>query len=366
MSEDIKEMESVILKLQEEITNTLHSKKSPLHIAIVMHSCPDPDCIGSACGMKRIINEWFPDIKISLIYGGEISHPQNKTMINVLNLRISNIDDIDLDIRSEKDISSFADLYICVDTIPERSVIPNAEYLLTVDHHKSDTDKSKLKDIRNIGSASTLVWSYMKDIGLELDKDDDGDLNISIALAIGIRTDTGDFISDLVTKLDFEAYQDLTDDTDQKKLAKIINYPIPQYFFELKKRLDYEDHIVSENGVFIGGIGYITPVKRDVLPNIAEERSRMEGVDTCFIVAIVGDNLEVSVRSSGLAIDVDKICKKIFGKEYGGGKMGAGAAKIPMGSFSVRSEDEGTQSEAWDFARRLWFSRILKEMNDHR
>jgi len=92
----------------------------------------------------------------------------------------------------------------------------------------------------------------------------------------------------------------------------------------------------------------------------------MEGIDTAFIIAIVGDNLEVSVRSSGVAIDVDKIIKKIFGKENEGGKAGAGAAKINMGSFSVEGEDEKTRDEAWEFARKLWFNRILKEMADHR
>jgi len=201
---------------------------------------------------------------------------------------------------------------------------------------------------------------------IEFDKMSEEDSNVATALLIGIKTDTCDLVTDVVTDLDFDAYKSLIVVTDQKMLAKIINYPIPPYHFDLRKRLDHDGHAISENGVFLGGIGYITPAKRDALPSIAEERARVEGIDTSFIVAIVGDNLEVSVRSSGLAIDVDKICKKIFGKEHGGGKMGAGAARIPMGSFSVKDENEETQNEAWEFSRKLWFSRILKEMADHR
>jgi hypothetical protein len=37
-----------------------------------------------------------------------------------------------------------------------------------------------------------------------------------------------------------------------------------------------------------------------------------------------------------------------------------------MGEFSVQAEDDETQNEAWEFARKLWFARILKEMADHR
>jgi len=358
-------METPIVKLKEELQRIIEGNPTA-HVAIVMHPVPDPDCTGSAYGMKRIINEWFPDTKCTLVYAGEISHPQNRTMMNVLNLNMVNVDEIEGSLNTREDCEKYADAYICVDCVPERSSVPEAEYLFVVDHHKSDTTNAKIKDIRHIGACSTLVWDYMDKNNIKLDKTVEEDSNVATALVVGIKTDTSDLVTDIVSDLDFEAFKNLIGPMDQKGLAKIINYPIPPYYFELKKRLDEKDHVCLENGVFIGGIGYITPAKRDALPSIAEERARMEGIDTSFIVAIVGDNLEVSVRSSGLAIDVDKIIKRIFGKENGGGKMGAGAAKVSMGSFSVQNENEETQKEAWEFARRLCFARILKEISDHR
>jgi len=357
-------MDSIIEQLKSELLK-ISKEKGSLHVAVVMHPVPDPDCIGSAYGMKRIIKEWFPDAKCSLIYSGEISHPQNTTMMNVLNLQLINVEEID-QLKQPEGAKEFADAYICVDCVPERSSVPSAEYLFVVDHHKGDTENAKIKDIRFVGSCSTLVWDYMNQIGIELDKTVEEDSNVATSLIVGIKTDTADLVTDIVSDLDFEAFRSLIGPMDQRSLAKIINYPIPPYYFELKKRLDEENHIYSGHGIFIGGIGYISAAKRDALPSIAEERARMEGIDTSFILAIVGGNLEVSVRSSGLAIDVDKIIKKIFGKNNGGGKMGAGAAKIPMGSFSVEGEDSETQGEAWEFARKLWFARILKEMADHR
>jgi nanoRNase/pAp phosphatase (c-di-AMP/oligoRNAs hydrolase) len=353
-------MSSVIEKLKAELLGI--TEKNPPHIAIVMHPVPDPDCIGAAYGMKRIVKEWLPDAKTSLIYRGEVSHPQNMTMTNVLNLSMTNVDDMD----QGEDLKNFADAYICVDCVPERSSIPDAKYIFVVDHHKNDTKNAKIKDIRHVGSCSTLVWDYMREIGIELDGSNEEDSNVATALVVGIKTDTADLVTDIVQDLDFEAFRNLIGPTDKKSLAKIINYPIPPYFFELRRRLDDDDHVHFENGVFVGGIGYIPPSKRDALPSIAEERARMDGVDTSFILAIVGDYLEVSVRSSGLSIDVDKIIKKIFGKTSGGGKMGAGAAKIPMGDFSVRNENEEMQKKGWEFTRELWFDKIIKEMSNLR
>lgn len=360
------EQKSAIELVKDELIKRYESNGNNLNVVITTHACPDPDAIGSACGIKHIIKSFIPDANVQIVYFGEVSHPQNKTMIRVLNLQLVHIDEIEGGLREKEDIEKFAHAYICVDVVPDRSSVPKAEYLFVVDHHKSDTKNAQFKDIQQVGSASTLVWSYMRDLGIELDKSIEEDSNVATALVIGIKTDTSDLVTEAVTDLDFEAFKNLIEAMNQKYLAKIVNYPIPPYHFELRKRLDHDNHVITENGIFVGGIGYISPAKRDALPSIAEERARVEGIDTSFIVAIVGDNLEVSVRSSGLAIDVDKLCKKIFGKEYAGGKSGAGAARIPMGSFSVMDEDEETQREAWDFARRLWFKRILKEMSDHR
>jgi nanoRNase/pAp phosphatase (c-di-AMP/oligoRNAs hydrolase) len=281
-------------------------------------------------------------------------------------LQLIHIDELEEELKTKETAQAFADVFIAVDVTPERSAIPNVDYLLTIDHHKGDTKVSKYKDIRPIGSASTIIWSYMDEIGLELDKTNEADATVATALLVGIKTDTCDLVTDIVSDLDFDAFKGLIGSIDQKCLQKIVDFPIPPYHFDLRKRLDHEEHVVIENGIFLGGIGYITPSKRDALPSIAEERARVENIDTSFIMAIVGGNLEVSVRSSSLAIDVDKIIKKIFGKDNGGGKMGAGAAKIEMGSLSVESEDEETKGEAWEFVRRLWFKRILKEMAEHR
>ena len=95
--------------LKEVITSNLDKNR----VAIFMHDCPDPDSIASSLGMDRLLKEWNSDIKCQYLYSGEISHSQNKTLINVLNISLVNIEDIE-------DINNKFDYFIAVDVMPER------------------------------------------------------------------------------------------------------------------------------------------------------------------------------------------------------------------------------------------------------
>lgn len=329
------------------------------HIAIFLHKHPDPDCIGSAVGLKRLLQSFNPLIKCSICYRGEISHPQNKTMVNVLNLTLVKMDEI-------PDIKSFADFYVTLDFIPDREDYEDLKFLMCVDHHKNDTKRAQIKDIRPVGSTAAIIWEYLKAANIILDKNKDEDADIATALVMAIKVDTQDLTTDNTTDLDFEAYKDLLNAINQRKMQSIDRYPIPNYHFELRKRLDKEGNTRIDNGVFIGGIGYITPTKRDALPTIADERSRAEGVDIAFVFAIVGSNIDVSVRCNSLSIDVNSLCQNIFGKNFGGGKMGAGAARIPMGFLSIEDDEEEIQDKMWMAVREKIINLIISTMSDYR
>ena len=351
-------MDTPLTKLKEAILG-LTAKFPQPEICIVMHDNPDPDCVGSAFGLQKLLKSWVVDAKCTFIHGGEISHPQNKTMVNVLNLQLVNREGSEI-----KNDSYHA--FISVDCLPDRCGMAGVDFLMAIDHHKGDTKKAKIKDIRMVGSCSSIVVEYLQKEGVKFDKANDDDQDVATALVMGIKTDTSDLSSDNTTDLDFEAYKYLIGYVNQNKLASIIRYPFPPYYFELRSKLDQEGNSFYDNGIFIGGIGYIPPSKRDVLPTIAEERSRVEGTNTAFIFAIVGSNIEVSVRSNGLSVDVNSICQNIFGKEFAGGKMGAGAGKIPMGFMSVDEDPIEIQEKMWLSVREKMFHSISKEMSNHR
>jgi len=328
-------------------------------IGILMHPTPDPDCIASAYAMSRLINKIRPEVATAMIYDGELSHSQNKTLVNVLSISLTHASEIE-------DIAEFADTFIAVDTVTERSAIGNNKDLscfLCIDHHRVTTKRSEHLDIRTIGSTATIVWDYYNKLGIELEENNDDDQVIATALSVGIKTDTNDLTSDNTADIDWKASQELIRLVNRKDLQDIVSYPIPPYYFELRSYLDNPENTKSDKSVFVGGVGCITNSKRDALPMMAEERCRVEGIETAFVFAIVGDNIEVSVRSVGLSVDVNAVCQKLFGKQYAGGKMGAGAAKIPLGflSFST-SSPEDVREKMWEAVKIFIIEKIFHVM----
>jgi nanoRNase/pAp phosphatase (c-di-AMP/oligoRNAs hydrolase) len=325
------------------------------HVGILLHPNPDPDCIASAMGLTKILQFWNPHIKCTMLYSGEISHSQNKTLVNVLNVSLTSLAEIE-------NLKDYADVFVVVDAIAERCLPEDCDIesvLMTIDHHRVETEKSQFYDIRQVGAVSSIIWEYMSNEKIGFDKANDQDAIVATALLVGIKTDTYDLVSENVTDLDFTAYRHLIEHVNRRHLSAIINYPIPAYYFELRSQLDRENQYRIDNGVFVGGVGFISASKRDTLPMMAEERSRAEGIQTAIIFAIVEDHLEVSVRSAGVSVDVNALCQKIFGKQYAGGKMGAGAAKIPMGFFSIVDATEDTQTKMWESAKDFMIEKIF-------
>jgi len=297
-----------------------------IRVAIVLHENPDPDCIASALGLTKVLKVWNPNIQCSYLYTGEIAHPQNKTFVNVLNVNLTSMNEIE-------DIKIEYDFFITVDVVPERCLInenKDIECLFVVDHHRAETKRSKFTDIRFVGATSSIIWDYIRSEGIEFQENDEVDTIVATALTVGIKTDTAGLTTENVADIDWQASQSLMGFVNRRYLSSIDNYPIPPYYFDLRRQLDKEENFKMDNGIFVGGIGYITPTKRDAIPTMADERARVEGVETAFVFAIVGNYIEVSVRSQGLSVDVNALCQKIFGKQYAGGKMGSGAAKVPL------------------------------------
>lgn len=326
-------------------------------VAIVTHDNPDPDCISSAMGMIRLLCAWNKDVECKIIYSGEISHPQNRTMVNVLSISLVRMSDVE---NIKEDFNAF----IVVDSIPERCLPEEIECLAAIDHHRVETKRSKISDIRTVGATASIIWEYLKTEEIEFKVGDDADEILATALVVGIKTDTSNFVGENVTDLDFEAFKYLLDFANRRQLSAIDNYPIPPYHFELRSQLDQEENVKIDNGVFVGGIGYVSPSKRDVLPSMADERARVEGIDTAFVFAIVGDNIEVSVRSGGLAVDVNSLCQKIFGRQYAGGKMGAGAAKIPLSFCCLKDSSEEVREKMWIGIKEYIMEKIFQEIHE--
>ena len=320
--------------------------KEKSNVNIILHDAPDPDAIGSAIGLAQVLYAYGK--KYGIYYSGAISHPQNKTLVNVLNIVLNRINN-ESSLKKES-------YNICVDCTPKNSVVEDATAV--IDHHKNSEHYNGIKiNDPAFGACSTIIWNIAKKVGA--DKIEKNGVDIFTPLLIGIRTDTNDLISENMSEEDFEAYQELLKKSDKEALQKIMNYPLPKYLYEKRVLLHKSGNNYEKNGVFIGGIEFITSDKRDAISILAEEYARMESVNTAIIFAVVDEqNLQISVRSSNVSLDVGSMCKDLF-DGYGGGSSFKGGANIPLNFYKDLGENE--KEDFWKITRRHMFRKVLKE-----
>ena len=75
---------------QSEIREILVACRGERHI-VVVQDFPDPDAISSAFAHKLISAQF--DIEVDIVYGRRISHPQNRTLVKLLDLELKRYDE---------------------------------------------------------------------------------------------------------------------------------------------------------------------------------------------------------------------------------------------------------------------------------
>jgi nanoRNase/pAp phosphatase (c-di-AMP/oligoRNAs hydrolase) len=330
-----------IAKVESFIDSVKMSGRTTVNI--VVHDAPDPDAMGSAVGFQLLLKT--EGIDSVIYYRGEVSHPQNKTMINVLNIYMEKVSE---DVKNGNQT-------VCVDCTESNSCADAPD--LVIDHHKNSSN-SKLKIILSkYGACSTIVFNLLTNMCKLEEFSESAD--VFTALLLGVRTDTNDLISENMIKEDFVAYQELLELSDKEKLQKVMNYPLPRYSYDRRLLLHREGNSAESNGVFIGGVGYIPEVQRDVISVLAEEYARMDSINTAIIFAIVDKKkLQVSVRSSNVSLDVGTMCKEMF-SGFGGGTSYKGGASIPLNFYS--NLENGERDTFWEVTCKHMFRNVLKE-----
>lgn len=328
----------------EEFLKPLTPKKTTIIIA--MHDAPDPDAMGSAVGMQYLLKAL--GFASTIVYSGEISHPQNKTLVNVLNLSFQ---------RRKVSETYEGNNVICVDGVEKNTTKVTPTFV--IDHHKNISAAPHQIIDPTFGACSTLVYLLLRQMLGEEWAQKESAVMVFTALLLGIRTDTNDLISENMSISDFGAYQDLLQVADKEALQKVMKYPLPRYLYEHRLALHREGNSYETNGTFVGGIGFIPSSQRDSIAVLAEEYARMETVNTSVIFAIVDRaTLHVSIRSSNVSLDVGSMCAELFG-EFGGGTSYKGGAALPLGFYG--EIDNGERDVFWRVTSAHMFRKVLQE-----
>jgi nanoRNase/pAp phosphatase (c-di-AMP/oligoRNAs hydrolase) len=325
------------------------SREVDTKVAILTQPAPDPDALGSALALQ-----WLLELKYGLVSDifseSEVSHPQNQTAINVLDIRVH---------KKEVFVPEDYDTIVVLDTVPQNTAFSDLvkEFHVVIDHHHFEVE-ADVVDIRSVGSCSAIIWDYLRHF--EVSYDSEKGVQVATALLFGIRNDTAGLLSENTSALDIKAHASLMDWVDRKKLQEIIHYTFPSYLYDLRS-LAVANKVVKDS-VLISGLGILTSKKRDALPIIADEFIRMEGVETVVVFALVGGFIESSVRSRNSSLNVHDFCQKIFGKDYAGGKQGSGGSRVPLGFLYSPLDSEDLRNDICVTAQKIITQRILSHL----
>jgi nanoRNase/pAp phosphatase (c-di-AMP/oligoRNAs hydrolase) len=299
-------------------------------LGIITHTNPDPDAISSAMALSAIAKRANPDLETHILYDGIIGHQENRTLVNLL------------DIKMEKIRPDILSQYSHIALVDSKGPGMNNGLLQThsvdiiIDHHtdypSAGIGTSAFVDVRqNAGACATILTEYLIELGIEPDQ------MVATALLYGIRADTKQFRRN-VNPRDLEYSAFLLRFSDQDLLEKIMS---PQYAHETIDIIgDAITNRKTKNGYLFTNVGYVR--NRDALPQAADLLINLEGISTALVYGITDDAIIMSGRNRDLRLNLGNVMSEAF-SDIGdaGGHATMAAASIPLHVFStVRDKEE--------------------------
>jgi nanoRNase/pAp phosphatase (c-di-AMP/oligoRNAs hydrolase) len=308
-------LDTLNIKKVERI-RSLFAEGEKIHI-LLQHD-PDPDAIGSALALRELLGRNRATTPI--VTFGEITRPENLTMIRLLDIQVDRITYEDL----HKDNARVA----LVDVQPPYFDRPLGSVDLVVDHHpKRSAFKARYSDLRTAyGSTSTIFTEYLRAAGMEPSQ------RLATALVYGIKTDTL-FLERGSTLADLSAFNFLYPIANKAMITRIERPALPREDLEAMGRA--LSRLQVDSGVAVIHLGEIN--REDVIPQMAEFCMQIEGVEWSVVSGLVKDRVVISVRNVGYVKSAGEIMKKLY-DDIGsaGGHRAMAKAVVPLERFKDR------------------------------
>ncbi|MFB6219903.1 MAG: DHHA1 domain-containing protein [Halolamina sp.] len=310
------------------LRSALRSAEEPL--AVVTHDNPDPDAIASAVALCRLAESI--GVEAEACYYGEISHQENRAMVNLLDLPMVHLEGESLEAYGGVALVDHSRPGVN-DGLPEETTVD-----IVIDHHPPRGPvHGEFVDLRSdVGATSTLLTEYLGQFDVAPDR------QTATALLYGIQIDTKEFTRE-VARADFEAAAELFPAVDTDTLSRVES---PSLSHETVSVLAG----AIENRTVRGGalstcVGEIRD--RDALAQAAERLLDMEGVTTTLVYGFMDDTIYVSGRSRGADLDLGETLRDAFGAiGDAGGHADMAGAQIPLGILGdVGPEMTGSLTE---------------------
>jgi len=297
-------------------------------LGIITHNNPDPDAIGSAMALSAIARSANPQkLKCRIFYDGIIGHQENRTMVNLLDIRMEKFD--------PQAIQECTHLALVDSPGPgmNNALSPRTRVSIIIDHHRDGhgQEGTAFSDIRpGMGATASILSQYLQELDIPVEK------NVATGLLYGIRADTREFRRN-VTPQDLSNAAFLLPLTDADILDQITSPSLSQETLDVLGNAIRNRHIQS--GYLFSNVGYVH--NRDSLPQAADLLISLEGVNTALVYGITDDAIVISARNRDIRLHIGNVLAEAFG-DIGdaGGHPNMAAATIPLNYFQrVRNKE---------------------------
>ncbi|WP_336339568.1 DHH family phosphoesterase [Haloarcula brevis] len=307
-----------------ELENVLGEGES---LTIVCHNNPDPDCLASALALGRIAAAVGIDER-RILYSGEISHQQNRSFVNLLEMDVQEFDAADVTDRDPMDLLAFVDHSVpgSNNRVPEGVPVD-----IVIDHHPAEDIDARFVDHRvEIGATATILTEYLRDLDIELDD------RLATALLFAIRRETLGFLRG-VTPDEYGAAGFLTDAADSDLLRQLSSPSVSGATVDAIA--DAIENRTVRGSVLISHVGRTG--ERDALPQAADYLATLEGVETAIVFGVVEDTIQLSARSTDARVHIGDVLHDALGDVgSAGGHREMAGGEVPLGIFADYTNDD--------------------------
>ena len=288
-------------------------------VYIQTHNFPDPDAIGAAFGLQRLLQRY--SIPTKICYDGELDKYGSEKMLETLGIEMLSAAEVGEELRED-------DCIICVDSQKGAGNITDfvGDEIAAIDHHPTYVEvRYRYADIRRVGACSTIIAQYYQDRGLTPDP------AAATAMLFGIKVDTMNFTRG-VTEEDIQAFSFLLPLIDRRAMGYIEHSKIG---FEDLKAYGAAIENVRVYGYY--GFSHIPFSCPDAMVAIlADFILSLVEVEVAVIYCTRADGYKFSVRSERVDVDAGKIIRRALdglGESGGHATMAGGlipTEKLPL------------------------------------
>lgn len=278
----------------------------------------DPDGIGAAFIQKEIIERRGG--RAVPHFGGMVGLPQNEKIVDAFQLE-----------KRWKPVAvlppsgpqALADSSKLKDSRFEGCTVDPERIHFVLDHHRDDPvpEEGRAVFIEPCGAASSLGYLLAREMGIELSRE-----TATLAL-IGILSDTEKMTSASVTAIDRRAFAELLELADYEKVTESFRYEYPSRYYAMLQ--DCLADIAFVGPYLISNPkGLLTEKEGDYLSLVADRLRRHENAKTVIVWGVTETHLRASIRSKDVSANLRLLTDDLFGAGHGGGKNGAGGARV--------------------------------------